>query len=72
MSLTELLPTLKKLSDSDKLLLLHLLTGEILKDSGLAPSNSQDETERQGLHDSFEAVAVLAQALAAEKSATHG
>ncbi len=35
MPLTELIPLLKELSYSDKLLLLHLLVGELLKGSSL-------------------------------------
>jgi hypothetical protein len=70
MSLTEILPRLKELSHSDKLLLLHFLTGELLKESGLTPMSIQNRADRQGLHDSFEAAAVLAKALAEEKVAT--
>jgi hypothetical protein len=72
MPLTELVPLLKELSYSDKLLLLHLLVAELLKESGLVPLDAQDKVASQGLHDSFEAAAVLAKALAEEKVATHG
>lgn len=72
MPLTELVPLLKELSSSDKLLLLHFLVGELLKESGLVPLDTQDKVASQGLHDSFEAAAVLAKALAEEKLATHG
>lgn len=72
MSLAELLPKLKELSYSDKLLLLHLLTGELLKEAGLTPLEIQEKPAPQGLHDSFEAAAVLARALAEEKVASHG
>ncbi len=71
MSLTELIPLLKELSYSDKLLLLHLLVAELLKEAGVVPLNAQGNVG-QGLHDSFEAAAVLAKALAEEKVATHG
>lgn len=71
MSLTELVPLLKELSYSDKLLLLHFLVAELLKESGVVPLNTQDNAG-QGLHDSFEAAAVLAKALAEEKAAAHG
>lgn len=72
MSLTELLPFLKELSHSDKLLLLHSLVAELLKESGLIPLDTQGKAASQGLYDSFEAAAVLAKALAEEKAATHG
>jgi hypothetical protein len=74
MPLTELVPLLKELSYSDKLLLLHFLVAELLKESGLTPLDVQDKGKvaSQGLYDSFEAAAVLAQALAEEKVATHG
>lgn len=72
MSLTELAPLLKELSHSDKLLLLHFLVAELLKESGLVPLDTQGRVSSQGLYDSFEAAAVLAKALAEEKAATHG
>ncbi|MFB2937257.1 MAG: hypothetical protein WBV73_10300 [Phormidium sp.] len=74
MPLTELAPLLKKLSYSDKLLLLHFLIADLLKESGLTPLDVQDRDKvtSQGLHDSFEAAAVLAKALTEEKVATHG
>lgn len=72
MSLTKLVPLLRKLSYSDKLLLLHFLVAELLNESGLVPLGVQDKVASQGLHDSFEAAAVLAKALAEEKVATHG
>lgn len=70
MPLTELAPFLKELSYSDKLLLLQLLVGELVKESGLAPLYEQGKVANQGLHDSFEAAAVLAKALAEENVAT--
>jgi len=72
MPLNELTPLLKDLSHSDKLLLLHLLVEELLEESGLIPLEAQSRVDRQGLHDSFEAAAVLAKALAEEKTAIHG
>lgn len=72
MPLTELVPLLKELSHSDKLLLLNFLVAELLKESGLAPLDAQGKAANQGLYDSFEAAAVLAKALAEEKAATHG
>lgn len=72
MSLNELVPLLKELSYSDKLLLLHSLVAELLKESELVPLDVQAKVASQGLHDSFEAAAVLAKALAEENVATHG
>ncbi|MEA5620411.1 hypothetical protein VB711_21570 [Cronbergia sp. UHCC 0137] len=69
MPLTKLLPLVKELSYSDKLLLLHYLTDELLKESGLVPLNTQNTFTSQGLHDSFEAAAVLAKALVEKKVA---
>jgi len=51
---------------------LHLLIGELLKESGLTPLDAQGGVASQGLHDSFKAAAILAKALADEKVATHG
>ncbi|MDX2239722.1 MAG: hypothetical protein NW224_03460 [Leptolyngbyaceae cyanobacterium bins.302] len=74
MPLTELVSLLKELSYSEKLLLLHFLVTELLKDSGLSPLSAQDHDRvaSQGLYDSFEAAAVLAKALAEEEVATYG
>lgn len=72
MPLTELVPLVKELPYSDKLLLLHFLVAELLKESGLIPLDAQSKVASQGLYDSFEAAAVLAKALAEEKVATHG
>lgn len=72
MPLTELVPHLKELSYSDKLLLLHFLISELLKESGLEPLGTQGKVASQGLYASFEAAAVLAKALAEEKVTTHG
>lgn len=72
MPLTEIIPTIQELSHADKLLLLHFLMTELLKDSGLVPLETQGTTASQGLYDSFDAAVVLAQALAEEKVASHG
>jgi hypothetical protein len=74
MPLAELVPFLKELSYSDKLLLLHFLVAELLKESNLTllDVRDKDKVASQGLYDSFEAAAVLAKALAEEKVATHG
>lgn len=73
MPLTELVPLIKDLSYSDKLLLLNFLVAELLKESGLVPLDVQDSDQvtSQGLYDSFEAAAVLAKALTEEKVVTH-
>jgi len=73
MPLTQLLPHLKNLSQADKLLLLHFLVSEMLNESGLVALDIQEKTTSLGLHDSFEAAAVLAQALVeAKKAPTNG
>lgn len=72
MSVSEIIPLIKKLSYSDKLLLIQYLTDELLKEQGLVPLANQGTVASQGLHDSFEAAAVLAKALAEEKAAIHG
>lgn len=72
MPLNELVLSLKELSYSDKLLLLHFLVTELLKESGLSPLDPRGKVASQGLHDSFEAAVVLEKALAEEKVATHG
>lgn len=72
MPLTELMPFLKELSQSEKLLLINFLTAELLEESGLVPLSSHNKVASQGLYDSFEAAAVLARALAEGKTATHG
>ena len=72
MPLTEILPLVKELSHTDRLLLLHFLTSELLKDASLIPLGDRDKISIPNLHDSFEAAAVLAKALAEEKAAIHG
>ncbi|MFM8924988.1 MAG: hypothetical protein ACKOFS_13940 [Microcystis panniformis] len=69
---TQFAPLLKQWSYSDKLLLLNFLVAELLKDSGIVPMSIQDDLPRQGLHDSFEAAAILAQALKEKQELTHG
>lgn len=66
MSLTELAPLLKQLSHSDKLLLLHYLVAELLKESDLVPLDVQGKAPSQGLYDSFEAAAILAKVIGTE------
>lgn len=72
MPFTELVPILKELSHSDKLLLLHFLVAELLKESDLVPLDAQGRVASLGLYDSFAAADVLAKAIAEEKAATHG
>lgn len=72
MPITEILPLLKDLSYSDKLLLLNFLVTALLKESGLTPLDAQSPESSQGLHDSFEAATILAQALAEENMEKHG
>jgi hypothetical protein len=70
MTLTELIPGVKSLSYDDKILLLNLVTGELVKDAGLASVTPQvPVTAGSGLHDSYEAAAVLAQFLADHQAA---
>ncbi|MEG3439153.1 hypothetical protein V0288_18650 [Pannus brasiliensis CCIBt3594] len=69
---TQLAPLLKQLSYSDKLLLLNFLVAELLRESDIVPLSIQDDLPRQGLHDSFEAAAILAQALKEKQELTHG
>ncbi len=57
MALTEILPLLKELSHSDKLLLLNFVVAELLNESGLIPLDVQNKVASQGLYDSFEAAA---------------
>ncbi len=69
---TQFAPMLRQLSHSDKLLLLNLLVAELLRESGIVPLSIQDDLPRQGLHDSFEAAAILAQALKENQELIHG
>ncbi|MBD2387510.1 hypothetical protein [Cylindrospermum sp. FACHB-282] len=64
MPLTVLVPFLKELSRSDKLLMLENLVSELLKELGLVTLDTQSKVASQGLYDSFEAAAVLAKVLA--------
>jgi hypothetical protein len=69
---TQFSPILKQLSYSDKLLLLNFLVAELLRESGIATLPTQDSSSSQGLHDSFDAAAILAQALREKQELTHG
>lgn len=74
LTITQVIPMLRQLSHSDKLLLLNFLVTELLRESGIVPMSIPDDFPRQGLHDSFDAAAILAQALKEEKQheLTHG
>jgi len=69
---TQFAPMLRQLSHSDKLLLLNFLVAELLRESGIVPLSIQEDLPRQGLHDSFEAAAILAQALKENQELIHG
>lgn len=80
MELTQLIPTIRELSSTDRLLLLQFLVNDLVREAGLTPLNIGQEPTKSnqniptgyGLHDSFEAVAILATALAAKKATVHG
>jgi hypothetical protein len=64
MTLAELIPGVKSLSHEDKIRLLNWVTGELGQDAGLADESQVPVAAGSGLHDSYEAAAVLAQFLA--------
>jgi hypothetical protein len=63
MTWAELIPGVKSLSHEDKIRLLNWVTGELVQEAGLADGR-QVHVAAAGLHDSYEAAAVLAQFLA--------
>ena len=71
MELTQLIPTVRELSSTDRLLLLQFLVNDLVREAGLAPLNigvdypesNQNVLTSYGLHDSFEAAAILATVL---------
>jgi hypothetical protein len=69
---TQFSPLIKQLSHSDKLLLLNLLVAELLEESDLLPLPTQNDSASQGLHNSFEAAAILSKALIEHKELVHG
>lgn len=69
---TQFAPILRQLSYADKLLLLNFLVAELLRESDIVPLPTQDSSSSQGLHDSFEAAEILAQALREKQELTHG
>ena len=72
MQLAELLPLVKDLPHTDKLLLLHFIVSELLQESGIIPLEEQGQVSSAKSYNSFEAAAVLAQALSEEKAVKHG
>ena len=80
MELTQLIPTVQELSSTDRLLLLQFLVNDLVQEAGLTPlsierdhpKSNQNISTGYGLHDSFEAAAILATALAAKKAIVHG
>jgi hypothetical protein len=80
MELTQLIPTVRELSSTDRLLLLQFLVNDLVRESGLTsltiegeyPESNRNIPTSSGLHDSFEAAAILATALAANKAKVHG
>ncbi|MCC3417366.1 MAG: hypothetical protein JGK12_19230 [Microcoleus sp. PH2017_01_SCD_O_A] len=72
MQLAELLPLVKNLPHTDKLLLLHFIVSELLQESGIVPLEEQGKVSSTNSYNSFEAAAVLAKALSEEKAVKHG
>ncbi|MCC3407914.1 MAG: hypothetical protein JGK24_15285 [Microcoleus sp. PH2017_29_MFU_D_A] len=72
MQLAELLPLVKDLPHTDKLLLLHFIVSELLQESGIVPLEEQGKVSSTNSYNSFEAAAVLAKALSEEKAVKHG
>ena len=80
MELTQLIPTVRELSSTDRLLLLQFLVNDLVRESGLTPlsiggdypESTQNIPTSYGLHDSFAAAAILATALEAKKATVHG
>jgi hypothetical protein len=72
MIVAELLPLLQELSYTDKLQILHLLTSELLNEADISTVEKPNGISISSQHNSFEAAAVLAQALAEHQATTHG
>ncbi|MEG3976742.1 hypothetical protein QT970_19265 [Microcoleus sp. herbarium8] len=72
MQLAELLPLVKDLPHTDKLLLLNFIVSELLQESGIVPLEEQGKASSTNSYNSFEAAAVLAKALSEEKAVKHG
>lgn len=58
MQLAELLPLVKDLPHTDKLLLLHFIVSELLQESGIVPLEEQGKVSSTNSYNSFEAAAV--------------
>ena len=79
MELTQIIPTVRELSSTDRLLLLQFLVNDLVREAGLIPltiGEDYPESNRNiptsyGLHDSFDAAAILATALEAKKAKVH-
>ena len=80
MELIQLIPTVRELSSTDRLLLLQFLVNDLVRESGLTPLTiegdypepNQNIPTSYGLHDSFEAASILATALEVKKAQVHG
>jgi hypothetical protein len=71
MTLPELIPIVKSLSQANKVLLLNLVTSELTQEMGLIqPESEVLLNPGNGLHDSYEAAALMAQFLADNQSST--
>jgi hypothetical protein len=68
----ELLPLLQELSYRDKLQILHFLTIELLNDADISTVEKLNGISTSSQNNSFEAAAVLAQALAEHQATAHG
>ena len=71
MTVPELLPHVKELSDHDKLKLLSFLVSELLAEAGLTAEH-QNSNATNELRQSFEAAAILSKALMEHQTAKHG
>jgi hypothetical protein len=80
MELQQLIPSIRELSSVDRLLLLQLLVNDLVRESALTPlsidatdpESNRNISTSHGLHDSFEAAAILATALEVKKATVHG
>jgi hypothetical protein len=69
MTLAEIIPSIRSLSQEDKIRLINFVTTELTAEMGLLPPDERVSLNPgYGLHDSHEAAAILAQFLADERS----
>ncbi|MEB3295432.1 MAG: hypothetical protein VKJ24_19940 [Synechococcales bacterium] len=69
MTLAELIPSIQSLSQADKIWLLNFVTQELTQERGQPLHESPTAlSSGYGLHDSYEAAAILAQFLADEQA----